>query len=391
MDCPVCQNDAKVLRNRPPRPDGAALRIRECEGPQKHRFWSVERPEALTLDQLGVKRSGDKRITAFSKDKLLSEVRVGVNGVLTEGEVHSVVNGVIAQLNGELPNLVQWASSPQTATQGGRRRSHQALAYIEDKHLRDLVELHLKNSHNRIAHVLYAVAIRGRRDRDGRPGWKNGAKDVLEWIFSEYQDLDTPLPQVPPTAGFTDKWTPTTPATEPTSVLKAGRIIVNPSAAQPGRSNSVRSVNHGRVASTPFVDPAEQEGRLVDYREQEGRLVDYNSSRFQEGIRRALLGHPHADQWSVWISWWVLAGLVGQQRVTSSQLSVGVLNCLRRVDDLAYLRWVARMKNIPQVKGLRDEALALVQYPSDRLVFERPAPTPMRRVTTVRAHRKPIE
>ena len=56
---------------------------------------------------------------------------------------------------------------------------------------------------------------------------------------------------------------------------------------------------------------------------------------------------------------WVLWGLAGQDEIASTQLAVGVLDCLRRVDDIAYLRWACVAKNIDSVTVFRDEARGL--------------------------------
>ncbi|GAB3347432.1 hypothetical protein GCM10027300_08440 [Modestobacter lapidis] len=45
------------------------------------------------------------------------------------------------------------------------------------------------------------------------------------------------------------------------------------------------------------------------------------------------------------------------------------MECLRRVDDIAYLRWMAISKSIDSVGDFRAEALALLTHPSPRLEF----------------------
>jgi hypothetical protein len=64
-----------------------------------------------------------------------------------------------------------------------------------------------------------------------------------------------------------------------------------------------------------------------------------------------------------------LRPLHGQDLVSTSQLGVGVLNCLRQIDDIAYLRWATLMKNIESVAAFHAEARALVEHPSPRLKF----------------------
>ncbi|MBE7190975.1 MAG: hypothetical protein INR66_00660 [Gordonia polyisoprenivorans] len=357
MQCPICGSPSEVFKTAPATPGSAqTARKRVCKGPQPHRFSSIEMAQMHTLEQLGVRRQGDGRIAPFDREKLLDEVRVSVNGVLTEAEVYSVVNGVLEQLKLSLPTLAGWYMPTRP---GPRGRLPEATAYIADSNLRDIVEDQLKHAHNRIAHFLYAVAIRGRRDRVGREGWARGAADVLAWVFEEYPDLRTPVP-TSPDLGVPEIWRPARPKVFPTFVLKSGRIIIDESSV-------------GDQINRPLErDGQALENHRMNLQEQSGRLVAFSQRRFKDAIQAALHGHPDARHWSTWISWWVLTDLVGQQRVTSSQLSVGVLSCLRRIDDIGYLRWAARMKNIPQVRGLRDEAVELLRHPSKPLQFDPP-------------------
>lgn len=367
MQCPICEcgadtNVARVLLNTV----SETRRQLRCKGPKHHEFVSVERPQAFDLERLCIKRSGDGKVRYFDKSKLLKEVRVGVNGVLTEPEVQNVFNGVIAQLQQALTGLGEWAeppeidqlADPEENAPSFRLRKNELVVYIADWKLRDLVEGQLKEVHNRVAHVLYGAAIRGRRDRPGRDGWERGAPDILQWIYSEYPDLKESIPTPDPDARYAKTWKPIPPKTQPDVVVKSGRMIVD--------------------RSTSTGDEEE-----IFLQELTGRLVGFSLERFQEAIGKALLGHPRAKKLAIWISWWVLAGLTGQSRVTTGQLSVGVLDCLRQLDDLAYIRWAARMKSIPQVRGLKEEAIALIEKPSDHLVLISPLGVPLRETSPV--------
>lgn len=350
MRCPVCGKKSRVDDSRPNHELSEVVRTRICSG--GHRYRTIERPEATSLDHLGVKRTGDSLVRPFDRKKLLNQVRDGVNGVLSEAEVHLVVNGVVDQLKGEVASLVTW--EPIIDPDVPAPLMTQAVAYIRDVDLRDIVEHHLKSAHNRVAHVLYAIAVRGRRDREGRSGWTEGAPQVLDFINKQYPNLPhRPRPNPPMAKRYPRKWTVSKPhpGTEPKYVAKSDRLIVHP-------------------------DVLKHSGQF-DPDEVHGRLVKFDQRRLTLAIERSLFGHPAQKSYSRWITWYVLRDLAGQERVTSNQLAVGVLNVLRMVDDLAYLRWAANMKRIPQVAGLRDEAAALIEYPSDQLIFQRPGAEPV--------------
>ena len=62
--------------------------------------------------------------------------------------------------------------------------------------------------------------------------------------------------------------------------------------------------------------------------------------------------------------------VICRRKVLSAQLSAGVTSTLRRVDDIAYLRWATVAKNFQSVREIADEAHDLVVRPSPRLVFD---------------------
>lgn len=62
--------------------------------------------------------------------------------------------------------------------------------------------------------------------------------------------------------------------------------------------------------------------------------------------------------------------------MTSSQISATVADCLRRLDDIAYLRWTTAAKNLG-VTRIREDAIGLVMYPSPQLVFDEAAVPPI--------------
>ncbi|WAL49926.1 hypothetical protein [Rhodococcus pyridinivorans] len=143
---------------------------------------------------------------------------------------------------------------------------------------------------------------------------------------------------------MTSKWRPTAPDQYPKYVLKAGRLIATTSDGE-------------RVTQDDLEAGAK-------------RLVEFDLNRLLKSIRLALLGRGKPRGTVEAIAWWVLTDLAGQERVHSAQLAIGVLDCLRRIDDIAYLRWAAHVKAFPQVRNFKNEALGLINHPSDRLEFD---------------------
>lgn len=88
-----------------------------------------------------------------------------------------------------------------------------------------------------------------------------------------------------------------------------------------------------------------------------------------KSIKKSLRNRP-ADRQSLAASIrdYVLWGLAGQTTVRSSQLSTKVVEALRGLDDLAYLRWVCIGKELMPVDTYIEAAM-LVQYPSPPLTF----------------------
>lgn len=94
-------------------------------------------------------------------------------------------------------------------------------------------------------------------------------------------------------------------------------------------------------------------------------VVDFNENRLRESIRAALRGRRKRLTEDIIVQW-VCLGLTGQRVVRTSQLSAGVAECLRMLDDVGYLRWVAIGKEL-SVEDLYEEALNVMRYPSPQL------------------------
>lgn len=316
--CPMCSGETEVKRTRVTSDGRSVVRLRVCKDERRfHRFETVERRAAQSIDQVLIRRSGDNALAegGFNRRRLLDDVRNGVLKRLSDADVAEAVRAAINDIEVNLPDLLM----PLTEDEQQARPGHVGCIY--DFVITDAVESQLRRASSRMAHVLYALYIRGRTDREGRRGWSD-ARDVLEWLVQEsnYPHLALELPST--TDVPVDRWYPAARAPEPEIVLK----------------------RHGRPSY-------------------------FRPRQFVESIRKALLGRPEPARTAQCVSQWVLWNLVGQGEVLSSQLAVGVLDCLRRVDDIAYLRWVSIAKGIEAVTSFAEEARALVTDPSPRLEF----------------------
>ncbi|CAM5707864.1 hypothetical protein MAUB1S_05183 [Mycolicibacterium aubagnense] len=290
-------------------------------------------------------------------------------GRLTEAQIADVVDGAIAHLRYDVvPRMAEplegeeYDRVAQVRKAQNPNASIDALASIDDWLVRDAVEQQLRDKEYRLAHVLYALSFRGRSHRKNAPtGWGT-AEDVLKWLFSDdaYPDVRTDIPPRPDTAIF--KWQPTEPTTRPEFVVKRGTEI---NISVTGSAKLILPPDDKDQDERAIVWPAHVHDRGV---------VRYLNKRFRTSIDQALIGRPDRRHLAMYVSWWVLHDLQGQRRVDSSQLAIGVLDCLRRVDEIAYLRWVTQRKDLRAIREFRDEALGLITYPSTRLQFSAKGP-----------------
>jgi transcriptional regulator NrdR family protein len=330
MRCSECGAPTQVRRSRTSGGGHQVVRQRECSADGRHRFETVEQRKQPGLGGVGVRRTGDEQLAqgGFDWDRFVRDVRNSVLKSLDEGETLAVCTATVRSIEERLVGLLQMLPGTES------RDRPELRGWIWDRDVSDALEWQLRTGRARVAHVLYALTIHGRADRPGRSGWSYAA-DFLEWLFAEhnYPDLREPLTEAEGTP--VDRWFPSSAPPNPRSVAK--------------RNARVR----------PFRHP-----------------------QFVASIRKAMVGRHNADFTSTLIADWVLWGMRGQPEVHSAQLAIGVLDCLRRVDDIAYLRWAAVAKRMSTVTQVRDEAIGLVREPSSRLVFDpslrprRPDPRP---------------
>ncbi|WP_423797224.1 hypothetical protein [Mycolicibacterium tusciae] len=361
MKCPICGSKARVVdTNALPAQTRRKHRCTE----NGHQFNTEEGRVGWRLTQdVHLRHSGDGQVqnVPFQPSRLRDEVGKAVMGRLTEAEIADVVEGAIAHLRYEVvPHKAELLAGEEyddltkhiESQTGTRPRG--PLAAIRDVEVRKAVVRELRNKEYRLAHVLYALYFEGRSNpKIGLPGWRS-AEDVLKWLFSDdaYPDVRTEIPERPNTVGY--EWQPREPASYPEFVVKRGAEL----------SITVDGGSPRRAATPSGVDDFEWPAVIRDR-----GVVGFLESRFRQSIRHAVLGRPNAKHLATNVSWYVLHDLQGQRRVDSSQLAIGVLKCLRRVDDIAYLRWATQRKDFRSIREFRDEALGLITYPSIGLQF----------------------
>lgn len=299
-------------------------RTRECSGSSAHRFNTHEGGgPGRDLRRIAVRQSGSGALapTLFDEDRLLRDVANGVFLRLTDARIQEAVDDAVAGLARRAEINREFSGDERDHLDGTVE------GWIWDAQIADEVEAQLLRR-DRMAAVLYALSTRGRRDREGRTGWSD-ARDVLGWLQKQHPHLSVEqLPSPFPVAE--QQWThPGAPAPRPRMLIKRSQ------------SSNIRE-----------------------------RMRRFDYEQFTRSIRLALLGRfeaPDHDRRVELIAEWVLWGLAGQEVILSSQLAVAVLDCLRRIDDVAYLRWAAIIKSIDSVAEFADEARALAVYPSPRL------------------------
>lgn len=335
MECVFCGAKSRVRSTRSDPVNAEVIRSRICEKNSGHRWTTTEAAHGPRLDgELYVLRTGDRRpALPWSEDKLRVDLHESSFGELSPAEIEAVISRVVVGLTRKLrkprgQSIVEMVEVSQP------RHRPEIVRAIKDTHIRDEVEQALRDRGHDMIGVLYALAVRGRvllsrkhKEIEGT-GWQS-AEHVLQWLHLDhnYPHLQPEKPLVRPPVHH-EEWTPEQNGADPVLVRKQPRS--------------------GR--------------RGID---------TFDIDQFVASIQKAMLGRPNAHNHARYVSWLVLRQVTGQTTVTSGQLGVGVLDCLRRLDDIAYLRWATVMKGIDTVEAFHAEAMALVHHPSPRLSFDR--------------------
>lgn len=279
----------------------------------------------------------------------------------------------------------------------------------------------------RAAHVVYALSTHGRlssrpedwpETKDCKPvidhhveplgfdpdkHWRS-AGDFLTWLEERHPRLDKAI-RVPRHARPVEWWRPiAAPPVTPLHVVKRHRKLrrrgVTASYIDPRRDHGEAVLDAARQADLATEHAAHELEELhkeannallaIEHIRNDSSKSDIEDRAADAAIVPALAGVPYepfltkkladavagavagrdldADEGTENIVAWVLWSMLGQEVVLSSQLGAAVADCLRRVDDVAYLRWVIVAKEL-RVTSIQREAAGLVNYPSPRLVF----------------------
>jgi len=318
MNCLFCGEKTHVTRSTKSLNGRRVVRRRVCLGDAAHAFDTEEAVPTPSLRAVGVRRSGDGQIGTepFDRDRLFRDIADAIFHRPKrddEDRVDRVVTRTVIRLE---RNLAIYASE---LTPNERVHFPHLQGVVSDAIIADIVEEEMTASSMRMQRVLYALSIRGRRDRDGRNGWPD-ASAVLVWINDAFPKLHAEIPV---------------------------------------RRQSTRTVEWSLLRKLEFPDHVVKlDGR--------GPPSAFRYDQFLEGIGKACIGRQNASEMSETIARRVLSDISGQKCVRSSQLAVGVLNSLREVDDIAYLRWATILKKIPNVTEFVREATELISCPSPK-------------------------
>lgn len=330
MQCHVCGANTRVIKTREIAAGTVITRRRTCDASPPHSFTTQESMPSVSLDQVKVRQSGDGKLHAgvFQRSKIYDSATEGALERLTAEQIDAAIDEGTADLQRQLPTLLKPFLEHD-------HHDKVARGWIWDGNVTDAMEAALERR-DRMAAVLYALVARGRHDREGRTGWRD-ASGVLEWLPTRFPHVDTRV--APGRAMPTQRWYPPADPPRPTAVIK-------------------RFSNEGDARLTPL----------------------YDHQIFLESIQKALAGRVTAktaseaarsvETQSALIADWVLWGVAGQPVVLTSQLATGVLDALRRFDDVAYLNWVCVAKRISTVTEFAAEVRSLIEHPSPRLKFD---------------------
>ncbi len=362
--CPVCDSAAQVK----PGSSGHRLqsgelpRVRRC--PQGHEFRTVERRQEVSLGQLMVRspsmaKGRDSRYEPFDIVRLGENLQRSLLGTLERSEAEAIARIATDRLDHDVDLLAKELDDARY-----RNERSPFTHYILHTDVRARVLGALKSigdppggggsARHRVAFVLYGLSKLG-NVRNADHGFAD-ARDVADWLTSEFPKLPA-IPASPPPDRTVEQWWPPTygPPTLPRTVVKRHAKLRR------------RGAPESRMPS-PTVDSTDTVWTSV----QGVPTEDFIAEKFRASIEAALEGRPRHRQNSSLVADWVLWHLVGQEIVLTSQLGAFVADCFRRVDDVAYLRWVTVAKEL-RVSAIYHEAVGLTQHPSPQLRFSRSA------------------
>lgn len=316
-------------------------RTRTCASKPPHIFTTIERPNLEDLLEHTEVADADA-VHAFDRARLLKDLHYTVGDVLSSGARRAVADRVEGLLAAHLPPATPRDSSlpagvtARVSTALVQEAVSEALRARAD----DFGASDAYRRNYRRAHVMWVLA------RGTAKGRLSGVPDVLTWLKTTYgREADRRG------RGFrverhyqtvvTDMWHPlrVDAAPEPKSIV----FLL------------LRELPPTLDSSAPRV-------------RYEHQRRPFERERLLTSVRHALAGRDDHSRVANLVVQWVLWSLGGQPVVRSADLGSQVSQCLRRVDEIAYLRWCVKVKDL-DVSDVWDEALGMLSWPSPRLEF----------------------
>lgn len=321
MRCPICNAETSVVRTTSDEPSARIVRRRVCKANSEHIFETEERPAWAGLGRVLVYRQdglGAGSSTPFNRDRLISDLLKTLHKRITPGDAQTVVDSAIQAIEAKLPQFTAEIEGVHSLV---RPAGSTYIGAIRDSRISEEVNRQLANGGDPVAHVLYALGTIGRADRSGRTGWYS-AGDVLAWLRDQHPGLPDQQPRTRSSYPV-ETWRP--PQALPALPMHVIR--------------------------------------------KDGRRETFSLTDFERSVQLALLGRPAPERTAQGVVRWVLSGIAGQRDVLSVQLSMSVMECLRRVDEIAYIRWAIVLKGYTDITDVVHEANGIIEGPSPVLRF----------------------
>jgi len=299
-------------------------------------------------------QSAQPKWQPFRSEFIADQLRLRLVKLLSQVERDRVLERVQVVLERMLGDLAQ----PIPASVARDRKWERNRVYIEAAAIRANVESALKwsgenldnpadRARHRSAHALYALATTG-------ASWRVG--DAVAWLDDNYRLGRPAAQQSAPSNRIAWNPPPLELPTMPLTVVKNFR-------PDRGHSQSLYAGTDAHVELTAGPDIVEEVAVA-----RRRPTQDFKVEKLHNKVYAVLAGRTRQAQLADGISAWVLWSLVGQTVVRSSQISALVVDCLRRSDPIAYLRWVVVGKELT-VEQIHEEAVNLLKYPSPILQF----------------------
>lgn len=353
MPCPICGADAPLGRSGPSYTSKSRgiRRTRICTRDGGHSFSTIERLEAGNLLDACEVSIGEVCVP-YDRARLLADLNYTVGDILNAADRRAVMNGAQALLGAKLPPNVGRTPGlpPGVLARLTPSDIQQAVIGALRSRARDAGAPDASRRKFRRAHMMYVLA---RGDHDGP---FDGVRQVLEWLQRDYRaqaDVNGGGFRVPRHYAHVavEEWMP----------LRVDAAPV---------PEDVVFLVHREIP--PRGD--DTEARLA----YEHRRVRFSEDRLSTSVRHALAGRPDHSRIARLVVQWTLWSLGGQKVVRSADLASQVTQCLRRVDEVAFLRWSIKVKDL-DTADVWQEAIGLLVWPSPRLVFSADAARDPRR------------